>query len=93
MINLSLKIEGEKLQRFVVVIKYIQFIFLAILLYGIAMLSYELFQLIPNLQISAWSIGCSVFGAEGVIVSYYIIRTTEKKIEKIIKEGKTMNER
>lgn len=88
MTQLSLSVESEKLQKFVVVVKYIQFIFLAILLYGTAMLSYDLVQIIPDVQISAWSIGCTVFGGEGAIVSYLIIRSTEKKIEKILKEGK-----
>ncbi|MFX1324227.1 MAG: hypothetical protein ACFE8N_04675 [Promethearchaeota archaeon] len=85
---MSLSVESEKLQKFVIVVKYIQFIFLAILFYGTAMLSYDLVQIIPNVQISAWSIGCTVFGGEGAIVSYLIIRSTEKKIEKIRKEGK-----
>ncbi|MFW9785619.1 MAG: hypothetical protein ACFFFB_25270 [Candidatus Heimdallarchaeota archaeon] len=85
---MSLSVESEKLQKFVIVVKYIQFIFLAILFYGTAMLSYDLVQIIPNVQISAWSIGCTVFGGEGAIVSYLIIRSTEKKIEKISKEGK-----
>jgi hypothetical protein len=80
--------ESEKLQKFVVVIKYIQFVFLAVLFYGTAMVTYDLIQLIPNVQISAWAIGCTVFGGEGVIVSYLIIRSTEKKIEKIIQKGK-----
>jgi hypothetical protein len=86
--NLSLKIESEKLQKFIVVVKYIQFVFFAVLFYGTAMLTYDLVQIIPDVQISAWSIGCTVFGGEGAIVSYFIIRSTEKKIERIIKEGK-----
>jgi hypothetical protein len=86
--NLSLKIESEKLQKFVVVVKYIQFVFFAVLFYGTAMLTYDLVQIIPDVQISAWSIGCTVFGGEGAIVSYFIIRSTEKKVERIIKEGK-----
>ena len=85
---LSLKIESDKLQKFVVVVKYIQFVFLAVLFYGTAMLTYDLVQIIPDVQISAWAIGCTVFGGEGAIVSYFIIRSTERKIEKIIKEGK-----
>ncbi|NVM46163.1 MAG: hypothetical protein HWN79_14700 [Candidatus Lokiarchaeota archaeon] len=85
---MSYSVESEKLQKFVVVIKYLQFVFLAILLYGTAMLSYDIVQIIPDIQISAWSIGCTVFGGEGAIVSYFIIRSTEKKIAKIIKEGK-----
>ncbi|MHA2007099.1 MAG: hypothetical protein ACXABO_08260 [Promethearchaeota archaeon] len=90
---MSYALESEKLQKFVVVIKYLQFLFLAVLFYGTAMLSYDLVQLIPGLQITAWSIGCTVFGGEGVIVSYFIIRSTEKKIEKILKKGKEMDER
>ncbi|MFX1281907.1 MAG: hypothetical protein ACFFA3_21340 [Promethearchaeota archaeon] len=85
---MSLKIESDKLQKFVVVVKYIQFVFLAVLFYGTAMLTYDLVQIIPDVQISAWAIGCTVFGGEGAIVSYFIIRSTERKIEKIIKEGK-----
>lgn len=85
---LSYSVESEKLQKFVVVVKYIQFVFLAVLFYGTAMLSYDLIQIIPDVQISAWSIGCTVFGGEGAIVSYLIIRSTEKKIKKILKEGK-----
>lgn len=85
--RLSYSIESEKLQKFIVVVKYIQFIFLAVLLYGTAMLSYDLVQIIPDVQISAWSIGCTVFGGEGAIVSYFIIRSTEKKIDKIIQKG------
>lgn len=84
---MSYSIESEKLQKFIVVVKYIQFIFLAVLFYGTAMLSYDLVQIIPDVQISAWSIGCSVFGGEGAIVSYFIIRSTEKKIDKIIQKG------
>ncbi|MFX0029847.1 MAG: hypothetical protein ACFE8B_11595 [Candidatus Hermodarchaeota archaeon] len=85
---MSLKVESEKLQKFVVVVKYLQFVFLAVLFYGTAMLTYDLVQIIPDVQISAWSIGCTVFGGEGAIVSYFIIRSTEKKIDKIIREGK-----
>ena len=85
---MAYKTESEKLQKFVVVVKYLQFVFLAILLYGTAMLSYDLVQIIPNVQISAWSIGITVFGGEGAIVSYFIIRSTEKKINKIINAGK-----
>ena len=80
--------ESEKLQRFVVVIKYLQFIFLGILFYGTAMLTYDVIQIIPDIQISAWSIGLTVFGGEGTIASYFIIRSTEKKIDKIIEKGK-----
>ena len=90
---LSLKVESEKLQKFVVVVKYLQFVFLAVLFYGTAMLTYDLVLIIPDVQISAWSIGCTVFGGEGAIVSYFIIRSTEKKIEKIIREGKSLNEK
>ena len=84
---MAYKTESEKLQKFVVVVKYLQFVFLAILLYGTAMLSYDLVQIIPDVQISAWSIGCTVFGGEGAIVSYFMIRSTEKKIDKIIQKG------
>ena len=84
----SYTVESEKLQKFVVVVKYIQFIFLAILFYGTAMLTYDLVQIIPDVVISAWAIGCTVFGGEGVVVSYLIIRSTEKKIDKIINKGK-----
>ncbi|MFX0059031.1 MAG: hypothetical protein ACFE85_07100 [Candidatus Hodarchaeota archaeon] len=90
---MSYSVESEKLQKFVVAVKYLQFIFLAILFYGIAMLSYDLVKLIPDVAISAWSIGCTVFGGEGAIVSYFIIRSTEKKIEKLVKKGKKLNER
>jgi hypothetical protein len=85
--RLSYSVESEKLQKFVIVVKYVQFIFLAILFYGTAMLTYDLIQIIPDIQISAWSIGCTVFGGEGAIVSYFIIRSTEKKIDKIIQKG------
>ena len=84
---MSYSVESEKLQKFIVVVKYIQFIFLAVLFYGTAMLSYDLVQIIPDVQISAWSIGCTVFGGEGAIMSYFIIRSTEKKIDKIIQKG------
>ncbi|MHA1986593.1 MAG: hypothetical protein ACW98D_08145 [Promethearchaeota archaeon] len=84
---MSYSVESEKLQKFVIVVKYVQFIFLAILFYGTAMLTYDLIQIIPDIQISAWSIGCTVFGGEGAIVSYFIIRSTEKKIDKIIQKG------
>ncbi|MHA1931292.1 MAG: hypothetical protein ACW96X_02065 [Promethearchaeota archaeon] len=84
---MSYSVESEKLQKFVVVVKYIQFIFLAVLFYGTAMLSYDLVQIIPGVQISAWSVGCTVFGGEGAIVSFFIIRSTEKKIDKIIQKG------
>jgi len=90
---MSYSVESEKLQKFVVVVKYLQFIFLAILFYGIAMLSYDLVKLIPDVAISAWSIGCTVFGGEGAIVSYLIIRSTEKKIAKLLEKGKKLNER
>ncbi len=90
---MSYAVESEKLQKFVVIVKYLQFIFLSILFYGTAMLTYDLVQLIPGIEISAWSIGCTVFGGEGAIMSYFITRSTEKKIEKLIKEGKKLNER
>jgi hypothetical protein len=86
-------VESEKLQKFIVIVKYLQFIFLSILFYGTAMLTYDLIQLIPDIEISAWSIGCTVFGGEGALMSYFIIRSTEKKIEKLLKEGKKLNER
>jgi len=73
--------------------KYLQFIFLSILFYGTAMLCYDLIQIVPDIEISAWSIGCTVFGGEGAIASYFIMRSTEKKIEKLIKEEKKLNER
>lgn len=57
------------------------------------MLSYDLIQIIPDIEISAWSIGCTVFGAEGAIASYFIIRSAEKKIAKLFKEEKKLNER
>ena len=84
---MSYSVESEKLQKFVIVVKYLQFIFLAVLFYGTAMLTYDLVQIIPDIQISAWSIGCTVFGGEGAIVSYFLIRSTEKKIDKIIQKG------
>ncbi len=90
---MSYTLEKEKLQKFIIVIKYLQFIFLSILFYGTAMLSYDLIQIIPDIEISAWSIGCTVFGAEGAIASYFIIRSAEKKIEKLFKEEKKLNER
>jgi hypothetical protein len=52
------------------------------------MLTYDIVLIIPDVQISAWSIGMTVFGGEGAIASYFIIRSTEKKIEKIIQKGK-----
>lgn len=85
---MSYTVESEKLQKFVVTIKYLQFIFLSVLFYGTAMLSYDLIKLVPGIEISAWSIGCTIFGGEGAIVSYFIIRSTEKKIKKLIKQGK-----
>jgi len=85
--RLSYSVESEKLQKFVIVVKYLQFIFLAVLFYGTAMLTYDFVQIIPGIQISAWSIGCTVFGGEGAIVSYFLIRSTEKKIDKIIQKG------
>ena len=91
--NLTYALEREKFQKFIVVIKYLQFIFLSILFYGIAMLCYDLIQLIPDVEISPWSIGCTIFGGEGAIASYFIMRSTEKKIEKLIKEEKKLNER
>lgn len=81
---MALNQERERLQKFVVTVKYLQFIFLAVLFYGLAMLSYDLLKMIPAVPISAWSIGCSVFGAEGVIASVLIIRSTEKKIDKLL---------
>ena len=77
--------EKEKLQDFMLLIKCIQFIFLAVFFYGTALLSYELLQLIPSLPISPWSIGCTIFGGEGIIASIFIIRSTESKIEGINK--------
>ncbi len=85
---MSHKIEAEKLQKFVVGVKYLQFLFLAIFFYGTAMLSYDLIQLIENVVISPWSIGCTIFGGEGVIASFLLIRSTDKRIEKFIKEEK-----
>ncbi len=79
--------EKDKLQSFVIRIRYIQFIFLAVLFYGTAMLSYDVVKIIPGVVISSWSIGCTVFGAEGAIASYFIIRSTERKIEKLLKEA------
>jgi len=57
------------------------------------MLSYDLIQQIPGVIISAWSIGCSIFGAEGAIASFLIMRSTEKKIEKLIQKERASNEK
>ena len=57
------------------------------------MLSYDLVQLIPDNIISPWSIGCSIFGAEGVIASFLIMRATEKKIEKLLQKEKSSGEK
>ncbi|MHA1265572.1 MAG: hypothetical protein ACTSRS_10085 [Candidatus Helarchaeota archaeon] len=81
-------IEREKLQKFVVSLKYIQFIFLSVLFFGVAMLSYDLSLLIEDIVISPWSIGCSIFGLEGVIATSLIMRATEKKIKKLLEEEK-----
>ncbi len=89
---LSYAVERQKLQKFIIVIKYLQFIFPLILFYGKTMLCYDLIQIIPYIEISVWIIGCTVFGGEGAIASYFIIRATEKKIEKLIKEEKKLNE-
>jgi len=61
--------------------------------YGIAMLGNDLVKLIPGVPISAWSIGCSVFGAEGVIASFLLIRSMDKKIEKLLKEERAIDAR
>ncbi len=79
--------EKDRLQAFIIRVRYLQFIFLAVLFYGTAMLSYDLVKLIPDVSISSWSIGCTIFGAEGAIASYFIIRSTERKIEKFLKEA------
>ncbi len=80
--------EKDRLQNFIIRVRYIQFIFLAVLFYGTAMLSYDLVQLLPDpIVISAWSIGCTIFGAEGAIASYIMIRATERKIAKLLKEA------
>ena len=75
--------ESEKLFKFVLSLKYLQFLFLAVFFYGTAMLSYDFVQLIEGVFISPWSIGCTVFGGEGVIASYMIMRSTERKLEKL----------
>ncbi len=81
------------MQAFIIRVRYLQFIFLAVLFYGTAMLSYDLVQLIPGVIISSWSIGCTIFGTEGAIASWGIIRSTERKIEKILKEATQANGR
>jgi hypothetical protein len=57
------------------------------------MLSYDLIQLIPGNIISAWSIGCTIFGLEGAIASFLIMRSTEKKIERLIQKERAPNEK
>ncbi len=85
---MSIAQEKDRLQSFILRVRYIQFIFLAVLFYGSAMLSYDLVRLLPPpIVISAWSIGSTIFGAEGAIASYVMIRSTEGKIAKLIKEA------
>lgn len=86
-------VERDNLQKFIVFMKYLQFLFLAILFYGTAMLSYDLVGIIPDVLISAWSIGCTVFGGEGALASYFIMRSTEKKIEKLLSKEAKLDER
>ncbi len=42
--------------------------------------------MIPGVEISNWAVGCSVFGTEGVITSFLIIRSMERKIEKFLRD-------
>ena len=84
--------ERERLNKFVIGVKYLQLIFLSVLFFGVAMLCYDLIQLIPGVVISTWSIGCKIFGAEGIIASFLIIRSTEKKIERILQKERSKNE-
>lgn len=78
----------DRLRAFAIRVRYMQFIFLAIMFYGVAMLSYDLVRLIPGMPISNWSIGCSVFGAEGVIATFLLVRSMDKKIEKLLREAR-----
>ncbi len=85
---MSIAQEKDRLQNFIIRVRYIQFIFLAVLFYGTAMLSYDLVKLLPApIIISAWSIGCTIFGGEGAIASYIMVRSTERKIAKLLKEA------
>ena len=78
--------ERERLQKFVIGVRYLQLVFFSVLFFGIAMLCYDLIQLIPSVAISPWSIGCSIFGVEGLIASFLIIRSTERKIENVLQK-------
>ncbi len=90
---MSISQEKERLQNFILRVRYIQFIFLAVLFYGTAMLGYDVVKIIPGVVISSWSIGCTIFGAEGAIASYFIIHSTERKIEKVLKEAAQTGDR
>lgn len=57
------------------------------------MLSYEGVQMIPGVIFSPWSIGCTIFGVEGVVASFLITRSTEKKVEKLLKKEGFVNEK
>jgi len=85
--------EREKLQKFVVTVKYLQLVFFSVLFYGVAMLSYEGVQMIPGIAFSPWSIGCTIFGVEGILASFLIVRSTEKKIEKLFQKDESENEK
>lgn len=69
------------------VMKYVQFLFLSVFFYGTALLTYELLQLIPGIILSSWSIGCTIFGAEGTVASVWILRKTERKMAQFFPAG------
>jgi hypothetical protein len=70
---------NESTRTFIHVAKAIQFLFLAIFAFGVAWSISDLAGAF-EIPITAWALGCTIFGAEGVLASEYLVRKLEKEI-------------
>ena len=69
----------ESTRTFIHVAKAVQFLFLAIFAFGVAWSISDLAGAFA-IPITAWALGCTVFGAEGVLASEYLVRKLEKEL-------------
>ena len=72
---------NESTRTFIHVAKAVQFLFLAIFAFGVAWSISDLAEAF-EIPITAWALGCTVFGAEGVLASEYLVRRLEKELYK-----------
>ena len=70
---------GDDSRRFITVARAAQFLFLAIFAFGVAWSISDL-AIYFELPITGWALGCTVFGAEGVLASEFLVRRLEARL-------------